>query len=72
MFSVSSFPPESADMPHKLSMDRGCQKTPHRDSQTDFLPLKPDALVYIGESNLKLPFLTAWSLFFPLKYTQIF
>lgn len=32
--------------------------------QTHVLPLKLDALVYISECNLKLPFLTAWSCFF--------
>lgn len=32
------------------------KKTPHREAQTHFRPLKLDALVYIGECNLKLPF----------------
>lgn len=58
-------------------MEQGCQKkTPHREAQTHFTPLKLDALVYIGECNLKLPFFFQpghhFSFSPPLKYPQIF
>lgn len=50
---------------------KAAKKTPHREAQTHFTPLKLDALVYIGECNLKLPFLPAWSPFFVLSPSNI-